>query len=156
MSTLTESLREAAADAMEGYRALVADCAEGVEVTPEEAIQIAKAAGRTAQQLANDIELASRRAEANAKYQGRDFDGEISAVTEEYKAMPAMVEAATVELEAAREKLRSLTQRQSQLLTVRSTLERDKKAAHDAYTQLMQSTSQETRDPGHPTNFKLS
>lgn len=156
MSTLTEALREAAADALDGYRALVADCAQGIEVTPEEALEIARAAGRTAQQLADDIELASRRAEAHAKYHSRDFDQEIATATEEYKSLPALVEAATAELEAAQEKLRSLTQRQQQLLTLRNNLDRDKKQAHDSYTKLMQNTCQVPRNPGEPTNFKLS
>lgn len=155
--SLIEALREASTDSLDAYKCFVVDAAAGVvDPDPETALEVCRAANRSPAQMASDIETASRRHEARQAYLSRDFGVEIEQATIEYRSMPALVEQAKAELEAAQEKLRSLTQRQSQLLTIRSTLERDKKTAHDAYTKLMQATSQEVRDPAKPTNFRLS
>src|SRR5690606_21906959 len=139
-----------------GYRALVADAAAGIEVTPEEALEIARAAGRTAQQLADDIENATKRHEAQQAFDSRDFDAEVELATAEYRDMPPLVEEATKAIEQAQANLLELTARQSALIAKRAELTRLKEAAEKAYQQAMASTCQVARDPGHPENFKLA
>jgi hypothetical protein len=127
MATATANFQSLALKCKDAYRELVLTCAQGGEVDPDDALRIALAAGRSAIQLAADVDTATERFERYTAYHELNYGGQIEDAKVEQKqasldlqVLQEKARLAGEECNKARERYSSLSARVSHLQTVQS------------------------------------
>ena len=153
---MTTAFQQLASTASEKYRETILSIAQGNEHAPETVMQIARDAGRSAPQLAADVDTATDRFEAQQAHHARDWGQEIEQAKAAYVDAVKVQEEASEACTTAQEAARNASQESQRLLSLRSTLEQQRKAADDKYMKEMRATAGDDRNTSDWKNFRLA
>ena len=142
-------------EALQRYRELVIEAAEGAEIDPTQAIDTALGAGRSLFQLQQDVERATARYHLHVERQSLDYESQIQTALQDSRDATAALEAARLAETAARKAL-SDARAQSSAATSRSTrLQQERTDSAKKFSAAMKATAGDERDYTSWKNFAL-
>lgn len=152
----TATFHALAGKCLDAYIELVLTTAQGGEIDPDDALRIALAAGRSAPQLAADVECCSRRFERNAAYRARNFKREIAEAMQAYRDARAEAEVLQAECEALQARSRAAHERVQHLLSIRNRLDQEQGDTINRYSREMVADAGAGVDKADWRNFALA
>lgn len=156
MTTLLETLKQSASAAMVAYRSMIVDAVNGAEVDPDEALKVAQAAGRSPAEMAEDLEIAARRIEAQQAIKDRDFPGEIERAIAEMRGCDAEADKIFEQINQLTATANEQRGRAREAQRRRSDLDLEQQQAKRRLEKLLSETCDDPSTPADPHNFMLA
>ncbi len=133
-------LHELARKAKEAYLAAVLAQAEGESIDQTQAVAIAVAAGYSVQRMANHVDIAKGRKAAEEAHTGRDWEGELQVLIQQYREAIQHVEVAKQAVEEAMKASREAQQRAENLTLRRQSLVEQRDRSKNEFRRTMKAT----------------
>lgn len=153
---MTTAFQQLASKASEKYRETILSIAQGNEHDPESVMQIARDAGRSAIQLAADVETATDRYERHQEFHGRDFDAEYATANQDYLAAAKVQADAGEALTKAREFAKTADEQARVALSRRDRIKQEQADARNSFSRSMKATAGEGQDYTDWKSFQLA
>ena len=153
---MSATIKALAARASEKYLETVFSIAQGLEHDPDDAMQIARDAGRSAIQLAADVDAATDRYERHQEFHGRDYDAEYAAANQDYMAAAKKQEEANDALTKARELSQQATEHAQVTMARRDRIKQEQADGRNSFSRSMKATAGDDRDYTDWRNFRLA